>query len=38
MVSEFIIPYRKMELGEINELHKAAYSKTLYNTLVCGKD
>jgi hypothetical protein len=33
-VVEFIIPYRKMELVDINEVHRAANSKTLYNTLV----
>jgi hypothetical protein len=34
MVPEFIIPYRKMEFGDINEFHRAANLKTLYNTLV----
>jgi hypothetical protein len=31
---EFINLYRRMEVGDINELHRAANPKTLYNTLL----
>jgi hypothetical protein len=32
VVLEFIIPHRQMELGDINELHRVANPRTLYNT------